>query len=329
MISEMKGTVSVVVPVYNVEKYLKRCIDSIVNQTYKFLDIILVDDGSRDDSGAICEEYKERFNNIRVIHQENQGLSSARNIGLTMARGEYITFIDSDDWIASDMIQKMLHLIKENDAEIAVTGFYQAYEGGQLVKSTSKTEVQVYSNQEALECFLFNEYLTPCVCGKLWQRDIWEGIECPVGRLFEDQYTTYKLLDKAGKVVFSPVPQYYYYKREDSIGHAPFNKKTYELYDGIQEEYYAITKKYPQIENNLMVARITWEIVFINMMLRSDLKDDELISKTRKLARARIIDVYKCCFISEVRKVQITLFAYCFNFYKLLYIKYKEKNVLS
>ncbi|MEG0687794.1 MAG: glycosyltransferase family 2 protein [Hungatella sp.] len=322
--------VSVVVPIYNVEKYLRRCIDSIVNQTYKNLDIILVDDGSPDSCGKICDEYQEKFNNIRVIHQENQGLSCARNRGLSVASGSYITFIDSDDWIATDMIESLLQLADKHQAEVAVAGFYNVYDTGKMVRNSKHTEIQILTNKEALECYLFSNCLTPCVCGKLWKTCIWEGVNCPPGKLFEDQYTTYKLLVKAETVVFNPLPQYYYYKRVDSIGHMAFSDKTYDLYEGIQEQYSYISSQFPEIESSIAIAKLMWELVFINMMLRSNFPVDlKLVSSSRLFARKRISDVYKCKFINGVRKIQITLFAYLFVIYKIFYLKYKKRNGMS
>ena len=159
--------ISVVVPVYNVEKYLERCVDSIIKQTYKNLDIILVDDGSQDNSGKICDKYKEKYNNIQVIHQKNQGLSIARNNGLAIAEGNYITFIDSDDWIKKDMIESLFNAMHKYKADIASVAVYDVYDSGQVIKNVKYKNVKVLSREEALECFLFNGYLTVCVCGKI------------------------------------------------------------------------------------------------------------------------------------------------------------------
>lgn len=322
--------ISVVVPIYNVEKYLERCVNSIINQTYKNLDIILVDDGSQDNSGKICNKYKEKYSNIHVIHQKNQGLSVARNNGLAIAKGDYITFIDSDDWIKEDMIESLFNAIQKYKADIASVGFCDVYDNGQIIKHAKYTKIEVLTKEKALECFLFNDYLTVCVCGKLYKTDIWNGIQCPPGKLFEDQYTTYKLLDKSNKVVFVSNSYYYYYKRSGSIGHSQFDSQTYDLYYGIQEEYNFISNKYPRLECTLAVAKITWEIVFINMMLRaSNSENKQLIFDIRKFARKRIKDVYKCKFIGIVRKIQISLFTFCFPLYKKMYVKYKKSKNLS
>lgn len=322
--------ISVVVPVYNVEAYLARCIESIITQTYQNLEIILVDDGSTDNSGKICDDYNIKYSDlIKVIHQENKGLSGARNTGLGHARGKYITFVDSDDWLSPDMVETMYGNLKKYNAQISGISFYQAYESGKLVGNSSKTEICVMDKEEALGKFLFNENLTVCVCGKLYQTSLWNIVKCPEGKLFEDQYTTYKLIEQAETVVFDPNPKYYYYKRNGSIGHSAFSDRTYDLYWGVQEQYDYITRNYPALSAQMVVAKITWEIVFINMMLCANKNDMSLISKTRAFARKHIDEVMHCDDINGIRKVQIFLFAYLFCLYKSAYFVYKKRKGIA
>lgn len=319
--------ISVVVPVYNVEKYLRKCIDSIINQTYENLEIIIVNDGSKDNSGQICDEYGEKYSDfIKVHHQINKGLSAARNKGLSLAKGAYITFIDSDDWIANDMIENMYCNIKTYKAQISGIMFYQAFEDGRLIKNSNKRKIQVMTSEEALGKFLFNENLTPCVCGKLYDIRLWENISCPEGKLFEDQYTTYKLIDAAQTIVFDPKPQYYYFKREGSIGHSNFCKQTYDLLYGIREEYEEIIKKYPSNKFNMAVARITWEVVFANMMIRSGIIETDVIGEIQKFAKNHMNCVFFSKEINIVRKAQIVLFTYFFSIYKKMYFRYNNKK---
>ena len=327
---EGRELISVVVPVYNVAAYLERCVDSIVAQTYSTLEIILVDDGATDNSGEICDAYEKKYPKlIKTIHQTNMGLSGARNTGLSYAHGKYITFVDSDDWLASDMVETMYNNLKKYDAQISCISLYQAYENGKLVKNSSKTEICVMSKEEALGKFLFNENLTVCVCGKLYKTSLWDTVKCPEGKLFEDQYTTYKLIDQAETIIFDPNPKYYYFKRHGSIGHSSFTEKTYELYWGIQEQYEYITKKYPSLSSQMAVAKITWEIVFINMMFCANRNDTLLVAKSRTFARRHIGDVLHCDDINTLRKVQILLFAYCLRLYKGAYLCYKKKKGIS
>lgn len=322
---KMNPLISIIIPIYNVEAYLEKCIDSIIAQDYTPLEIILVDDGATDRSREICDKYAKRYENITVLHKKNGGLSSARNAGMGLMQGEYISFVDSDDYIAPDMISTLYTDLTQNNADISCISFLNIFPD-RIVKNTNLTEKIILSKKKALECFLFNGYLTPCACGKLYKRELWNNIKFPDGRLFEDQLTIYKILDLAEKVVFNPDPKYFYLKREGSIGHSKFNKKTYDLYQAINEEYDFIVRKYPELKANMSVAKITWELVFINMMIQSDKywHDKDLIKGSRKFARENIFSVFRCPYINLTRKIQISLFAYIFDTYQNLYGIYKK-----
>ena len=321
--------VSIIVPVYNVEQYLHRCIDSIINQTYKRIELILVDDGSTDKSGIICDDYLSKDDRIKVIHQKNKGLSGARNTAIKVAHGDYLVFIDSDDWVEEDYIEIGLKDIEKYGAQISVTSLLQVYENNKCIPSTTAEKTVCMNKLEALSCYMFTEYLTPCVCGKIWQRDLWDDIWCPEGKLFEDQYTTYKLLEKAECIVFNPVPKYNYYKREGSIGHSSFTNRTYDLYIGVEEAYNYLKNKYPIIEKDLTVGKMTWDIVFINMMYNANEKDKAVIKKTVSFVRKRIGDAISCDKINGVRKIQMILFGYFHRLYIVIYNVYKQRKRLG
>ena len=317
--------ITVVVPIYNVERYLKECVESIINQTYLNLEIILVDDESPDHCGEICDYYQKIDHRIKVIHQKNRGLSGARNVAIDIAKGEYITFIDSDDYIELDMIEMLYKQICLHHAEMAVCGFESFFEDGTKKMSSFSDKVYVYTREQAFDCFLFNGYLTPCICGKLYCINLWKNIRCPEGKLFEDQFTMYKLIDICNKIVYVSKPKYNYRKRKGSIGHSMFSEKTYDLYTAIQEEYNFVVEKYGAKCPNISVAKITWEIVFVNMMLRGNVKDNVLINKIRTYARSRLFDVFKCPYINVMRKMQIFLFCSNIKLYNIFYMKYKSK----
>lgn len=321
--------ITVVVPIYKTEKYLRECVDSILNQSYKNLEILLIDDGSPDQCGEICDNYQKADSRIKVIHQKNQGLSGARNAAIDIAKGKYITFVDSDDWISDNMIESLYEYMQNKKVQMTVCSFESFFEDGTAISSNLETCVYIYSKEKALDCFLFNDYLTPCVCGKLYAIDLWKNVRCPEGKLFEDQFTTYKLIDLCEKIVFTTMPMYHYRKHSDSIGHSTFNKKTYHLYDAIHEEYEYIIKKYKDACPNITVARITWEIVFINMMIIADHHDKNIIKKIQVFAKANISKVWKCKYISKIRKGQISLFAFCYPVYVKFYQRYKKKHPLA
>lgn len=321
--------ISIVVPIYKVEDYLKKCVDSILVQTYKNIEIILVDDGSPDNCGIICDEYQKIDKRICVIHKENGGLSSARNAGLDISKGEYVVFVDSDDSIDNNYIEILYQDIKQNDADIAVPAFCLSYEDGSKVIDSRIPHKTIFTTEKALECFLFNGYLTPCVASKMWKKSLWSEIRCPEGKLFEDQYTTYKLLMQSNKVIYEPQVNYYYFKRSGSIGHSSFSSRTYDLLGGIKEEYENIIKLYPKIKASISVARTVWELVFINIMINSKKIDKRVINDIQKRARKNLSFILQSGFLPKIRKCEILLFCLNFNIYKLFYSLYKKVHKIS
>lgn len=216
----MSELISIIVPVYKVEAYLSRCVDSIVAQTYKNLDIILVDDGSPDNSGKICDEYAEKDNRITVIHQANGGLSDARNAGIAVAKGSYLTFLDSDDWVPPEYIDYLYDLLKETGSAISLCNFLKTTTE-ELPVVIEPEMVTVMKNDAILAKYIdlgddFHPQLV-MACGKLFEASLFETIRFPVGRLHEDEFTTYKLFHFAPQTVLSKKPLYYYWQREDSI----------------------------------------------------------------------------------------------------------------
>lgn len=230
--------ISVVVPIYKVERYLNACVDSIVNQTYSNLEIILVDDGSPDRCPKICDEYAKQDNRIRVIHQENGGLSAARNAGIDIASGVFLTFIDSDDFIARDYVERLYKGIVDFHADISIASF---------CTFTKVDELEIQSNELPFveitrdECFrrygsLNAELSMPFIsaCNKLYKKDLFALIRFPIGKLYEDAFSTYKLLDKAKKVVFTPSKLYFYRMNPQSILGQSFREKHLEMVEAFR-----------------------------------------------------------------------------------------------
>ncbi len=212
--------ISVVVPVYNVENYIERCLDSILNQTYRDLEIILVDDGSTDNSGRICDEYEKSDSRIKVIHRENGGLSAARNTGIKASCGEYLIFIDSDDYIHPKMLEILAGNLINNQSDIAICGFKKIYDD-EVTEYEEKpgTTISIYSGREA--CLnMYDDRLavmTVVAWNKLYKRSLFENIFYPEGKIHEDEFTTYKLLYNSGRVVYFDGELYYYVQRKGSI----------------------------------------------------------------------------------------------------------------
>lgn len=322
---KFKDLISVVVPIFNVEKFLNRCVNSILNQTYKNLQVILVDDGSTDSSGKICDTFKSD-RRVEVIHKNNGGLSSARNAALPHIKGKYVTFIDSDDWVDLDFIQILYSNAVKYNSEISAGGYYIALDNGKATSYFGKdNSCEIMDSEEALGSFLLHDGMGVTVWGKLYKTTLWNNVRCPEGKLHEDQYTTYKLLDLANAIVFDKRPLYYYYQRSNSIGHAMFNVHSYDLYKGIREEYKFISKKYPNIKNNVKIERDIWEVVFVNMMIRANKCDLDIIYKVRKHLKEDLEIILKSNHLSIDRKIEMILLRVNLKIYKSIYLKYITK----
>lgn len=219
--------ISVVVPIYKVEDYIKRSIESIINQTYKNLEIILVDDGSPDNCPYICEKYAKIDSRIKVFHKVNGGLSDARNFGILKSNGSYIIFIDSDDFIEKDMIQKLYNSIKENNSDIAICNFDYIYENGSKSIPIFPIENKKMTGNDATN-ILLNTLAPQMVVSwnKLEKKSLWNDLKFPIGKQHEDDFTTYNLLYNANYVSFVNEPLYHYYQRENSIIGVGFNEKS-------------------------------------------------------------------------------------------------------
>ena len=207
--------VSVIIPIYNVEKYLNKCIESVVNQTYKNLEIILIDDESPDSCPEKCDEWSKKDARIKVIHKKNGGLSAARNDGMRLATGKYIGFVDSDDIISPHMIEDLMNLIVDNSSDIVCCDFSKFFEG-MKVEYTRYSTMQSINQQEALR-LLLSEKITNHLCNKLFKRELFENIEFPVGRKYEDIGVMYKLILVSNKIVICNGKYYGYTIRNTSI----------------------------------------------------------------------------------------------------------------
>lgn len=227
--------ISVIVPVYKVEKYLKRCIDSILEQTFTDYDLILVDDGSQDNSGCICDEYAKTDQRIYVIHKTNGGLSDARNAGIDWAlkncNSKWLTFIDSDDWVHPQYLEKMISSAEATDCSICIVQYHKT---NALEKYNISSAIDYHViNTEQFYCS--NTANATVAWGKLYKISDFETIRFPVGRLHEDEYTTYKILFKYTEIVYIDEPLYYYFVNPSSIMGSQWKPKRLDLLDAIEE----------------------------------------------------------------------------------------------
>lgn len=239
---EKKLLVSVIVPIYNVEQYLARCVDSIIKQTYENLEIILVNDGSTDDSLKICYEYKNKDTRIKVFDKKNGGLSDARNYGMRHATGQYLVFVDSDDSIHNQMVEFLYNSIICSQADISVCNFKKVYEDeiSRDIKFDFEQErnfLQLYDNIKAIgELFNPDKYIIFTVAwNKMYKKEAFLDIEYPKGKIHEDEFTAYRLFYNAKKIVYLDKPLYYYLQRNNSIMNQGFSEKRFHKIEAYQE----------------------------------------------------------------------------------------------
>ena len=220
----MCDLISVVIPIYNVEQYLNRCIDSILKQTYTNLEILLIDDCSTDSCGAICDHYSVKDGRIKVLHKKNGGLSDARNIGIAMASGEYITFVDSDDSVASDMIQYLYGLIMKYKVEVSMCQYQSINEEDEHIKTRvyNFDDFLIDSNEKIMESYFKHKFISSVAWGKLYKTKLFGDIRYPIGRFHEDEFTTYRVLSLCNKIVVGCERKYFYRQRGGSITNRPF-----------------------------------------------------------------------------------------------------------
>lgn len=239
--------ITIIVPIYKVEKYIHKCINSIINQTYTNLQIILVDDGSPDNCGEICDEYAKKDSRIEVIHKKNGGLSDARNVGIKNAKGKYIGFVDSDDYIKEDMYENLYNDIEENQADISICNFYNVIDGKNIIKNANDG-IKEYNKIEILREILLDNKIQSYAWNKLYKRELFDNIEYPLGKKYEDIGTTFYILEKCNKIIVNGEPEYYYLNREDSIVNNNTEQTVMDYVDIVEQRYDYIQKKYRELE---------------------------------------------------------------------------------
>lgn len=262
--------VSVIIPIYCVEMYLEQCINSVVQQTHTELEIILVDDGSPDQCPMLCDAWAKRDPRITVIHKANGGLSDARNAGIDRAHGNYIMFVDSDDWIESNMVECMLSALEEQRADICACGIFYEYPQRTAIREIDSF---VGSSTETFKR-LYDETRYPVsTWNKLYRRKCWNKLRFPVGKLCEDAFTTYLLIDQAQTIVQLSTPYYHYRIRDNSIMTSQFSAKKMDEEEAWRKNYLFMKEHYPEHEQaayNFYLLRVNGLIHTITKELRAD-----------------------------------------------------------
>lgn len=235
--------VSVVVPIYNVELYLKECVDSILSQTYKNIEVILVDDESPDLCGKICDDYAALDGRIKVVHKKNGGLSDARNAGMKVATGDLITFVDSDDYISKEFVKILFDAMSENNSDIAIANMKRTSRRNDK-NTVIDWKVSSYKTEDALIRMLYGTPFGTSACGKLFKSSLFAGVEFPYGKFSEDLFTIYKTILKSKNVTYVGFDGYfYYYRDEGSIVVSGYKEKHLEALDAIDDIARAVKGK--------------------------------------------------------------------------------------
>lgn len=264
-----KPLISVIVPVYMVEPYLARCVKSIQNQTYQNLEIILVDDGSPDRSGEMCDAFAREDSRIRVVHTPNRGQAAARNTGLDMMTGEYVGFVDSDDWIEPYMCQRLYERMTEVDAQISACGIQMDHWDGRIayfnIHYPGDNQVRVYQKMDALRENLQNLRLTYSPCDKLYHKDIFANLRMSEGKIYEDMEILPKCIERAQRVVYDPEPMYHYFLTEKSTIRGTFNPRRLAEADVALEKAEDYRVRYPELYTEAMTCYVSICLVIVHL----------------------------------------------------------------
>lgn len=280
---EKNALITVIVPCYQVEQYLPACIDSILRQTYRNLEILLVDDGSHDRSGNICDVYAKKDSRIRVIHKENGGLSDARNVAIDQAKGDWITFIDSDDFVADSYIEELYQLAVDNGCDCAVCLFSMFKEGGVPRQYNSSRQVEIYNSYKAARQMFYQEKFDNNAHSKLYHRKLFEsGIRYPKGLVFEDLATTYRLLLQSNRVVFTSQHLYYYLLREGSI-EGSYSAKKIDDAMKVMEMMDKDMTKYPMLEKSYRCRKFSFMMHLLMGIPKDDMHHQEFVTRIKRM----------------------------------------------
>ena len=309
--------ISIIVPVYNIEKYLRKCIDSLINQTYHHIEIILVDDGSTDNCGIICDEYAKKDSRISVFHKDNGGQGSARNLALDICKGDYIMFVDSDDYVESDFCETALKTVLEKKVLCVSFGYYEIRNN---IKNELATRYPRYLNAEdAIERLIrLDDIIYNLPWNKIFHRQLFDAVRFPEGKIYEDQGVIYKLFSNAKSIYVSNDLLYNYVRRNDSTTGLVFSPRAInDKFDIWYERLHFLYTNYPHLieaEHHQLL-----ELVQTGFVTLSWKKNQKLIKKFKQY-----LDTYKIDIINyKLNGRLISLYFYCYPLFYLRIIIYR------
>mgnify|MGYP002567683511 FL=1 len=303
--------ITIIIPIYNVDKYLKRCLDSVLNQEYSNIQVILIDDGSNDMSSLICDEYVKKDKRCEVIHINNQGVSHARNEGIKLAKGQYLTFVDADDWVEQKIYVKLYENIKKYNADISICNYQIRYDESRMEKNQIESRIDILEKNDAIKLLIEEKYFGGFLMNKLFSADVIKKIALNEEiYILEDLLFCYEVFNNAKKIVYDSENLYNYYQRETSALHKRYSWKNL---TGIWVWEY-LRKKEIEKDNNDIVSRILLrELMPINksiVYLRKDLLNKKLLYSNEWLNNKRkkyLNEVIKASNVSKKEKIRIII----------------------
>lgn len=314
--------VSVIIPVYNVEEYLERCINSALEQTYTDYEVILINDGSTDNSGLICDRYARQYDSVKVINQENKGLALARKAGIDKAKGRYVIFVDSDDWIHKDMLKRMYQKMKETQSQIVCCKYKIVSENVKKIVDTKKSVPQIICNDSHDSAY--HMYVTRELSASAWAKMIDARIMSNVSfrgdlAIGEEHDMVAQLISLAHRVCIIPNEYYYYFQRTGSISRSGYNIKYFNSFKNYQSIRNKATGDYPEISSYINSYFANYEMAIITAMCRNKIFDKDAISELRHDLRTNIKDILSSSNTKTYMKICALMIVMCPNIFILIF----------
>lgn len=323
----MEDLISIIVPIYGVEKYLNNCVQSLLKQSYKNIEIILVDDGSKDNCPEICDYFGRNYKQVVVIHKENGGLSSARNVGLDSANGKYIVFVDSDDTVELDYVKDLYNCMKRYNCELAACGRNYVFENGKTinkVKNQFSKKFDFYSAMIEMNKF---DLFDMSAWGKIYNKDFFDDIRFPVGKLSEDFFIMYRLIEKANEIAYTSKPLYNYLQRKCSISR---NKKiNHDFIEAAKEQMEYIENKYEYLKGDMRCFYVSSILTVVDFYIKNNVIIDKMLLKQyKKIVKGNIKYINNNKNIGFKKKIQIYLFSINYKLYKFVFKRYRSIKIV-
>lgn len=318
--------ISIIIPIYNAEKYLEYCLESIKKQNYLDYEVLMIDDGSTDNSKNICKKYQLNDKKFRLIEKENGGSASARNLGLLNAQGDYIAFVDADDYIEYNYLSKLYHLIKKYNADIAQCSFKKVFQYESCNKNESGYKINIYSNKEVLEKFCEKqEYLSIAVLwNKLYKKELFQDLEFPVNKGIDDEYLICNIIDKAKNIVITNEILYYYYMSENSQMRSKPSLKQLDCIEAIEKQLdFFLCQGYEDLYNKLLYRYyrcIIWGYFYVKEFFP---EEKEILSNLNKKRKKWYIVLFNKK-ISMIDKIEIIVKYYFPNIFNFIHRKVRR-----